>query len=337
MTRIRPGHPYLAGAPLLMAHRGGAALAPENTLAAFGQAVDVWRADALELDVRATADGRIVVIHDDTVDRTTDGTGPVASFAWDALRELDAGYRFLDPSGEPTHRGRGVRVPLFEEVLEACPRVRINVETKERAATRGLLEVIRQHGAQHRVLFAASHEPDRAEARGYEGPWGASAQQIRRFYLLYRLPLCGGYTPGVDALQVPDVWQGRRVVTPRFVEVAHRKNIAVHVWTVDEVDDMRRLLGWGVDGVQTDRPDRLARLLTEEFGRPPAPGLTGDTATASRSRGHASRAPGMTDNAATAPGPTGNGPPAPDTLGGTAGGARPLSTSGPGEGPEDAR
>ncbi len=123
------------------------------------------------------------------------------------------------------------------------------------------------------MLFAASHEPDRAEARGYEGPWGASAQQIRRFHVLHRLPFGAGYTPSVDALQVPDVWGGRRVVTPRFIERAHARNIAVHVWTVDEVEDMRRLLEWGVDGVQTDRPDRLARLLTDEFGRPPAPGL----------------------------------------------------------------
>lgn len=273
MTRIRPGHAYLAGAPLLMAHRGGAGLAPENTLEAFTQAVEVWRADALELDVRATSDGRIVVIHDDAVDRTTDGRGLVSSYSWDALRELDAGYRFVDPTGQPTYRGRGVRIPLFEEVLEACPRTRINVETKERAATLGLLDIIRRHGAQHRVLFAASHEPDRAEARGYEGPWGASAQQIRRFHVLHRLPFGAGYTPSVDALQVPDVWGGRRVVTPRFIERAHARNIAVHVWTVDEVEDMRRLLEWGVDGVQTDRPDRLARLLTDEFGRPPAPGL----------------------------------------------------------------
>ena len=96
---------------------------------------------------------------------------------------------------------------------------------------------------------------------------------LAALYLLHRLPLGGLYTPNADALQVPDEWEGRRIVTPRFVRVAHERNIAVHVWTVDEVDDMRRLLDWGVDGVQTDRPDRLARLLTDEYGRPAAPGL----------------------------------------------------------------
>jgi glycerophosphoryl diester phosphodiesterase len=263
-----------------MAHRGGAGLAPENTLEAFRQAVDVWRADVLEMDVRATADGHIVVIHDDTVDRTTDGTGAVSSFTLEELRKLDAGHRFTDPAGRHSFRGQGVRIPLFEDVITSLPDTRLNVETKEKRATRGLLDIIRRHGAQHRVLFAASHEPDRAEARGYEGPWGASAQQIRRFYILHRVPFGGLYTPPVDALQVPDVWEGRRVVTPRFVREAHARNIAVHVWTIDEVDDMRRLYEWGVDGVQTDRPDRLARLLTDEYGRPPAAGLSLTTAQA---------------------------------------------------------
>ncbi len=280
MPSRRPGHPFLAGAPLLMAHRGGAGLAPENTLEAFRQAVDVWRADVLEMDVRATADGHIVVIHDDTVDRTTDGTGAVSSFTLEELRKLDAGHRFTDPAGRHSFRGQGVRIPLFEDVITSLPDTRLNVETKEKRATRGLLDIIRRHGAQHRVLFAASHEPDRAEARGYEGPWGASAQQIRRFYILHRVPFGGLYTPPVDALQVPDVWEGRRVVTPRFVREAHARNIAVHVWTIDEVDDMRRLYEWGVDGVQTDRPDRLARLLTDEYGRPPAAGLSLTTAQA---------------------------------------------------------
>lgn len=273
MTRCRPGKPYLAGAPLLFAHRGGARLAPENTLEAFREAVEVWGADVLELDVRATADQQIVVIHDATVDRTTDGSGTVASYTLEALRELDAGYRFVDPEGKAAYRGKGVRIPLVEEVLEAFPRTRINAETKERRAAAGLRDAIRRHGAEQRVLFAASRERDRDAARGYPGAWGASVRQIRRFYVLHRLPFGGFYTPMADALQVPETWKGRRVVTPQFVAEAHARNMAVHVWTVDETEDMRRLLNWGVDGVQTDRTDRLARLLTSEYRRPPPPGI----------------------------------------------------------------
>ncbi len=274
MTRLRPGKTYFAGAPLLMAHRGGARLAPENTMAAFQQAVDVWEADALELDVRATAGGDVEVIDDGTVDRTTDGSGSVSALPLEAIQELDAGYRFTDPEGRTSFRGTGVRIPLFEHVLEAFPTTRLNVETKEARATRGLLEIIRRHGAEHRVLFAAEHEPNRSAARGYPGPWGASKQQIQWFYLLHRMPFGRFYTPGVDALQVPDTWKGLQVVSPRFIREAHARNIAVHVWTVDEVEDMRRLLHWGVDGVQTDRTDRLARLLCKEFGRPAPPGVT---------------------------------------------------------------
>lgn len=269
---IRPGHPYLAGAPLLVAHRGGASLAPENTMEAFRRAVRLWEADILEMDVRSTADGRIVVIHDATVDRTCDGTGRVADLHWAELREMDAGYRFRDLEGRRRFRGAGVRIPLFEEVLEAFPDLRLNVDSKAPEAARGLVEIVRRHGAAHRVLVAATEERHRADARGYEGPWGASAAQARRFWFLNRLRLTRFYPMRADALQVPVQWRGRRVVTPRFVRAAHRANVPVHAWTVDAPEVMRRLLSWGVDGIQSDRPDVLARVLVEETGRPP-PGL----------------------------------------------------------------
>ena len=271
-SRPRPGHPYLAGAPLLIAHRGGAKLAPENTLEAFRAAVDVWSADVLEMDVRVTRDGEVVVIHDPLVDRTTDGVGPVSSFDYGALARLDAGHGFLDPEGRPSFRGRGARVPRFEDVLTALPEVRMNVETKEPAAAGPLVEIIRRHGAEERVLVAAEYERCRVDARGYRGPWGASRHHVFWFLVLHRLPGGGPYTPAADALQVPPTWKGVRVVTPRFVEEAHRRNLSVHVWTVDDADDMERLLSWGVDGIQTDRPDLLAQVLTDTWGRPPPPG-----------------------------------------------------------------
>lgn len=264
----RPGRPYLAGAPMLVAHRGGAKLAPENTLAAFGPAVSDWGADMLEMDVRLTADGHVVVIHDATVDRTTDGTGPVAELTLEEVRALDAGYRFEDVNGSHAWRGRGVTVPTFEEVLEACPGVWINVEAKDRRVARPLVDIVLRRGAQHRVLLAAEEEANRDEVRGYSGPWGASRRDCRLFWALRGTPF---FTPDVDVFQVPEVWKGKRVLTPRIVAEAHRRNIPVQVWTVDDPDDMRRLLSWGVDGIQTDRPDVLARVLTEDRGRPPPP------------------------------------------------------------------
>jgi len=269
---MRPGCPYTAGAPLLVAHRGGSGVAPENTLIAFRSAVEDWGADMLEMDVRTTRDGEVVVIHDATVDRTTDGTGPVASFTYPELERLDAGARFVDPDGNASFAGKGVKVPRFEDVLTALPNTRMNVEAKEPQVAGRLVDVIRRHGAERRVLVAAEFERARRFARGYPGPWGASRHHVLMFLLSARLPGGGPYTPEVDILQVPEVWKGIRIVTPRFVREAHRRNIPVQVWTVDDPRDMRRLLAMGVDGIQTDRPDLLAHVLGEFAARPPATG-----------------------------------------------------------------
>lgn len=238
-------------------------------------AVERWGADILEMDVRLTADGVVVVIHDETVDRTTDGRGRVADLDWDTLRSLDAGARFTDAAGDRPFAGRGVSVPAFEAVLAQFPHTRLNVEAKEPAVALPLADIVRAHDACDRVLLAAEHERCRRSARGYEGPWGASRHHVFWMWAAQRLPGGGPYVPGADILQVPEIWRGIRIVTPRLIEEAHRRNIPVHVWTVDDPADMHRLLSWGVDGIQTDRPDRLARVLVDVVGRSEPPGLAG--------------------------------------------------------------
>ena len=257
---------------MLVAHRGGSLLAPENTLVAFRSAVDTWWADMLEMDVHLTRDGRVVVIHDPTVDRTTNGSGRVADLTLREIQALDAGYRFQDGSGAHTFRGQGAIVPTLEEVLEACPGAWINVECKCAEVARPLVDLVMRHAAQDRVLIAAGREALRRGARGYPGPWGVSREQGLLFWLLHLLPGGSPYAPRADVLQVPEIWNGRRIVTPRFIREAHRQNIPVQVWTVNAVDDMRRLLDWGADGIQTDRPDLLSALLVERGGRPVPPG-----------------------------------------------------------------
>jgi glycerophosphoryl diester phosphodiesterase len=271
--RPRPGHPYLAGRPLLFAHRGGAKLAPENTLESFDDAVQRWGADIHEMDVRLTRDGELVVIHDSTVDRTTDGTGPVAGMTLTELQSYDAGARFLDLRGNPTFRDRGVRVPRFEDVLDAFPETRLNVDAKDSAALRPLLSLLRARRDQERVLLASVEEEGRADRHGYEGPTSATRRQLRLFYFFHRFPGGGPYTPPVAALQIPDRWKDRRVASPRFIREAHRRNLAVHVWTVDDPEVMKELLAWGADGIQTDRPDLLAHVLHVQRGRPLPRGL----------------------------------------------------------------
>ena len=269
----RPGHPFFAGPPQLIAHRGGAGLAPENTMAAFRCSVEEWDADMLEMDVRLTADGRVVVIHDETVDRTTDGSGRVRDMTWAEARELDAGFRFPSANGSAPWRGRDVRIPLFEEVLEALPGVRMIVEPKAAEAAGPLVRLIRAAGAERRVLVGAEFEDTRVGARGYAGPWGASRRQVVPFWVLHRFGPAGRWhAPAADGFQLPERSGRLRVVTPALLRAARAANMPVYVWTVDDPADMRRLLEWGADGIMTDRPDRLAEVLAEVAGRPPPPG-----------------------------------------------------------------
>jgi glycerophosphoryl diester phosphodiesterase len=208
------------------------------------------------------------------VDRTTDGTGPVASFTVDELKRLDAGWRFT-PGGGAGFPFRGdpeARIATLREVLLAFPGVRVNVEVKDARAQQAVWDTVHGLGAEQRVLVAAGDLRNRARFRGYAGPKSASAQELRFFYALHHLRLAGLYRPAVDAFQMPDSHEGRRVLDPRWVRELHALNVAVHVWTIDEVADMRRLLAWGVDGIVTDRPDRLARVLHETHGRPLPPG-----------------------------------------------------------------
>ena len=278
-------HPVLSGGPLLIGHRGAAGLAPENTLPSFREAADRWAVDMIELDVRATADGHCVVIHDATVDRTTDGTGAVAEMTLEEIQSLDAGYRFTPPedaaAGGYPFRGRDARVPTLDEVLTAFREMRFTVEIKAGAAQAPMRETIRRHDAVARVLVAGMDHRDRELFRDYPGACSAPTRDVQRFYALHRLHLSWLWRRTADVFQVPELhpWDGseadgaRRIVTRRFVRDARRKEVPVHVWTVNDPADMARLLEWGVDGLITDRPDRGARVLAEHAGRRLPPGL----------------------------------------------------------------
>lgn len=273
LPAVRPGHPYFAGAPLLMAHRGGSLLAPENTPEAFRRALEWWRADVLEVDVQPTADGDVVVIHDATVDRTTDGSGPVAELRLGEVRRLDAGFRFTpDGGGSFPFRGLGVRVATLEELLRTFPDARVNVEVKDGRAQPRVWETVHDLRATERVLIAAGHRANRSLFGAYPGPTSASGEELKAFYLHHLTRTTRLWRPPVDAFQMPERYGGVQVLTPRFLREVQARNVAVHVWTVDDEADMRRLLRLGVDGIVTDRPDRLARVLHEVFGRPLPPG-----------------------------------------------------------------
>ena len=258
--------------PLFFAHRGGSLLAPENTLMAFDLGAKLG-ADALELDIQETRDGELVVIHDTTLDRTTDARGPVGDFTLDELRRLDAGYRF-SPDGAATFpfRGQGLTIPTLREVFARFPDLRVNIDLKESnpARERRLWELIQEHEAQDRTLVASGDEHTpivrfRALTGGRVAT-SASGDEIRNFLLCSWCGVTRWMRPAYVALQVPETWRGLRVVSPRFIAAAHRHGLDVHVWTVDDRAAMKRLLAWGADGVMTDRPDVLAQVM----GRSPA-------------------------------------------------------------------
>lgn len=220
-----------------------------------------------------TRDGEAVVIHDPTLDRTTDRAGAVAGLSLAEVRAADAGYRFSADGGR-THpyRGTGVAVPTLAEVLAALPEMRVNVEIKDGRAQERVWEVVHAANATGRVLVAAGNGANRARFSRYPGAVSASGSEMRAFYLAHLLRLARRARLAVDAFQMPERYGGRQVLSPRLVADAHAHNVAVHVWTVDDAADMRRLLQWGVDGIVTDRPDRLAAELNRWNGRPLPPG-----------------------------------------------------------------
>ncbi len=257
--------------PLNVAHRGASARAPENTLEAFRLAVEAG-AGGLELDVHMSSDGEVVVIHDATVDRTTDGSGAVAGMTLGELRGLDAGYRF-SPDGGRTHpyRGRGVGIPTLAEVYEEFPDTYVNIEMKEAqpGVEEAVMEVIREAGSEARTLVVSNRHGVVRRFRRLSGgriPTGASRREIRDFYLLSRLRLERSSRPHYDALQVPVDYRGIPLVTPRFLEAAHSLGVRVDVWTINDPGEMRRLLDLGVDVIMTDRPETLTGVLEGHGG-----------------------------------------------------------------------
>lgn len=271
--RVRKALRTQTGWPVNLAHRGSSASVPENTLEAFQLAIEEG-AGGLELDVHMSRDGNIVVIHDEVVDRTTNGHGLVRDKLFSEIKALDAGYRFSygGDSGFP-YRGRGLGVPTLEEVYRQFPGVTMNVDIKEDAPgiEEAVLRVVEKAGAEGRTLVASQkHRRNKRFRRVSKGkiPTSASKFEIGLFYLFSRLWIERLLRPSYAAIQVPTSHLGIEILTPRFVAAAHDRGLRVDVWTVDEPDEMDRLLDLGVDVIMTNRPRVLAGVLKERASTP---------------------------------------------------------------------
>jgi len=251
-------HPALSlGRPQVFAHRGGAALRPENTIPAFDHGMSLG-ADGLELDVHLSRDGVVVVHHDRTLERTTNGGGPIASLTADALARLDAGYHFEG------FRGAAGGVPTLREVLRRYPGASLIIELKvnDPDLAHKTIEEVRAAGALERVAVGSFGTRVLRAARTYEPRILTGASRAETRLALYRSwarwPV---RNPPNDAFQVPEHSGATHVVSPRFVRYAHETGVAVQVWTVNDAADMRRLLDWGVDGLISDRPDIAVEVV----------------------------------------------------------------------------
>lgn len=241
--------------PVIFAHRGACAHAPENTIASFELAL-AQQADAIELDVKLSSDGFVIVHHDDTVDRTTDGTGRIKNLTLADLKKLDAGSFFSE-----TYKGE--KIPTLEEVFETVgKRTFINIElTNYKTRNDHLVEtvcmLVKKHNMQKRIIFSSFFASNLSKARGYlpDVPRGLLA--LNGFLGSWARSF--GFTFGNYQALHPHVAD----TTQQEVSRVHRLNRRIHVWTIDKEEDMRRLFSWGVDGIFTDDPQLACRVRAE--------------------------------------------------------------------------
>jgi len=235
----------------VIGHRGAAAHAPENTIVSFERAV-ADGADAIEFDVHVSADGHAVVIHDSTLDRTTDGTGAIAELTLERIRAVDAGARYAHESAHP-YRGQGVRVPTLAEVLDRFPELPMLIEIKTPRARQAVRRTLEAHGAASRCVIGSFDHAALAIFR--EPPWHASASQRDMIRLLAHVTL--GVPMGrsrYEALSIPTHWRGLPLPIARITRAARALGRPAHIWVVDSPLEARRLRGLGVAGIITNDP-----------------------------------------------------------------------------------
>lgn len=267
-------HPYFdTPRPAAIGHRGAAGLVPENTLPSFERALADGAA-ILESDVHGTRDGVPVLCHDASVDRTTEARGAVCDFTLAELQQLDAGYCFRhEGDSDFSARGRGFVIPSLEQALDALPDARFNLEIKDPAA--GLVErtvaLLAARGRESRTLLAAEDDGIMARIRTHlaetDAPCAVGASRGDVVGFLHAARAGEAPPPGPMALQVPAEFAGRPLITRAFVDHAHAHGLFVHVWTINDPDEMAPLLELGVDGLISDYPARAVAAIEAHGAR----------------------------------------------------------------------
>lgn len=245
-----------------IAHGAGLGRAPANTLEALAQAV-ADGADVLEVDAQMTVDGVLVLIHDDTVDRTTNGSGRVDAMTLEAITSLDAAFGY-DGEARERFTGQGVRIPTLAEALAAHPDRRWIVEIKPdtQAAALAMCQTIREAGMGERVMVGSFHDSAMGHFRQAcpDIATGMASNEALSFYIAARLGLAKWHPTRAHAMQIPPRASGLDVAHPRLIAAARARGLAVQVWTINDPADMAALIDLGVDGIITDRADVMAQV-----------------------------------------------------------------------------
>lgn len=256
--------------PIVLAHRGGAKLAPENTLAAFNRAAELG-VHGFEIDIRMTRDEEILVFHDEFIDRTTDGAGRVADFSLEQLRAFDLGYHFVDLDGQHSYRGKNEKVVLLKELLEKFPQMLINIDIKDAPETyegslvpSKLWRLIDSLGVQDRVVVTSFYDEQIDRFNLYAQnriAIGAGENEVKKAYTAFTSQFGHLYQPRADVFQLPLKSSVFRLDSARFIAFLENLNIPVHYWVIDDLSTMRALIAAGAKGIITDRPDLAVELL----------------------------------------------------------------------------
>ena len=262
---IHPYYSYELKYPLVIAHQGGDGLWPGDTLFALQNAAELG-VDVLEMDIHISKDGVLILMHDETVDRTTDGTGDIESMTLAELKTLDAGYAWTPADGTTfPFRGQGITITTLEEVFEDFPDMRMTIEIKKSNTSmiKPFCDLIRKHNMQEKVLVASFYDDKMKEFRTEcpEVATSSAKDETTVFVIASKAFLSGFYSPKFLALQVPEVSGGITVMTEAFVKASHERGLAVEVWTINDTETMQKLIDWKVDGIMTDRPDLMMELL----------------------------------------------------------------------------
>jgi glycerophosphoryl diester phosphodiesterase len=252
--------------PRVFGHRGAAGVAPENTLPSFALALELG-AEYLELDVHGTRDGAIVVVHDALLDRTTDAEGPVCEHTLAQLARLDAGYRFSFDGRHFPYRGQGIRIPTLAALLARFPNGRLNIEIKqeEPPIVDDVVRLVNDAGAAGRVLLAAERDAIMGQIRRCVGDRIATSFSTGEVVDFVGRLSSGfeGYRPMGRALQIPPRFNDIELITADSVAAAHRSDLEVHAWTINDRAEIDQLLTLGVDAIMSDLPG-LARVAVDE-------------------------------------------------------------------------